>query len=494
MDIQKGLNVVLNDNNNVVIMLALVLPILTGGLKTALAQSQQQEYQPTAESLQSHEVPQWYEDAKLGIFIHWGLYSVPGWAPLTGELGSMDMDVWFKNNPYAEWYLNSMRIDGSPTQKYHNEHYGSDFNYYEFSSDYNKALQKWNPENMAKLFKDVNARYVVLTSKHHDGFLLWPSNILNPYLEFNQRHTERDVVGDLAKAVREQGLRMGLYYSGGIDWSFKPVVIDGMKTFGIATPQSDQYADYVDAHWRELIDEYEPAILWNDINYPEEGEALKIFADYYNEHPDGVVNNRWGRDVHDFTTPEYAQYDQITPEKWESTRGIDYSFGFNRNSTPEQMPTVDELVDMFVDIVSKNGNLLLNVGPRADGSIPELQVERLRGLGSWLDVNGEAIFATRPWVQAQGETVDSLRVRYTSEGNATYAILLDAPSGDNIEIQSLVVEDNTTIQMLGSSEELEWSQQGNNLRINLPDNYESGASAYSFKIFPEPYGMMRKKQ
>ncbi|MDX1636902.1 MAG: alpha-L-fucosidase [Balneolaceae bacterium] len=475
--------------------LFMLLLVLTPITKQALGQHQDQnrEFEPTVQSLQNHEVPEWFEDAKLGIFIHWGLYSVPAWAPLTGELGTMDMDVWFKNNPYAEWYLNSLRIDGSPTQKHHYEHYGKDFNYYDFSTDFNSELKKWDPAEMASLFKEVNARYVVLTSKHHDGYLLWPSNILNPYLPFNQRHTERDVVGELTEAVRDQGLRMGLYYSGGIDWSFKPVVIDGMKMFGISTPESDQYADYVDAHWRELIDKYQPAILWNDINYPDEGEALEIFADYYNEYPDGVINNRWGQDIHDFTTPEYAQYDQITPEKWESTRGIDFSFGYNRNSTPEQMPSVDELVDMFVDIVSKNGNLLLNVGPKADGTIPELQVERLRGLGEWLDVNGEAIFGTRPWVQAQGETAGGNRIRFTQKGNALYATLLDEPAGNEVVIQSLVVEENAEIQLLGHSETVDWEQQDNDLRISLPGNIDTGQPAHSIKITPQAYRLMKSE-
>lgn len=474
----------------------LILLIICFSIKPLIAQENEEKFEATVQSLEKHEIPEWYEDAKLGIFITWGLYSVPGWAPTTGELGSMSMKQFFQSNPYAEWYWNSMRIEGSPTQQYHKENYGRDFDFFDFSSTFNKEIKKWNPENWASLFKDVNARYVVLLTKHHDGFILWPSNILNPYLPYDQQQASRDIAGELTKAVRDQGLRMGLYYSGGIDWSFKPVVIDGTKgteeSLNLAIPNTDQYANYADAHWRELIDRYEPAILWNDIGYPQKGNALEIFAEYYNKNSDVIINNRWSRDVYDITTPEYAQYDEITNQKWESIRGIAFSFGYNRKSTSEHMLSVNELVDMFVDIVSKNGNLLLNVGPKADGTIPEPQVERLRGLGNWLDSNGEAVFGTRPWVKAQAETAENHRVRFTRKNDTVYAILLDKPSRNQVVIKSIVLDEGADIELLGRSGNLNWEQEGNNLKIDLPKNVKE-APAHSFKITPEPYGLLKDK-
>ena len=154
----------------------------------------------------------WYADAKLGIFIHWGLYSVPGWAVLTPEkeLEKLRRKEYLKRNPYAEWYYNTMRLDGSPTQEYHKEHYGADYNYYNFAETFDKEIQKWNPEEMASAFKMAGARYVVLTSKHHEGFTLWPSETPNPTLPKDRQHATRDLVGELTAAVREKGMRMGV--------------------------------------------------------------------------------------------------------------------------------------------------------------------------------------------------------------------------------------------------------------------------------------------
>jgi len=473
-----------------IIVLA-IFGLISMNYEVSLAQDQPQKFEPTEQSLKQHQVPEWYQNAKLGIFIHWGLYSVPAWAPLSGELGTLSREEWFKDNAYAEWYLNTMRIDGSPTQKHHYETYGKDFDYYNFASTFNKEIKKWDPNEMADLFKSVHARYVVLTSKHHEGFLLWPSTMLNPYLPRGERHASRDIVGELTDAVRKDGMRMGIYYSGGIDWSFKPIVIDGSGNWGNVTPNTDQYAHYADAQWRELIKKYKPAILWNDITYPKKGKALAIFAEYYNEVPDGVIDNRWGRDVYDITTPEYKQYDKITPKKWETCRGIDYSFGYNQNSTPDQMLTVNKLVDMFVDIVSKNGNLLLDVGPKADGTIPKLQVERLKGLGKWLDVNGEAIFGTQPWVEAQGETNDDTPVRYTFKDGTLYAILLDKPSSNNLTIRSIVAKPGTDISVLGNDGSVNWKQKGNDISVRLPDLGD--APAYTLKITPQPSALMEKE-
>ncbi len=462
-------------------------------------------FEPTTESLNQHEVPAWFEDAKLGIFIHWGIYSVPGWAPTSaGELGEVPPEEWFANNSYAEWYLNTLRIEGSPTESYHAETYGEDYDYYNFASTFNDEVQTWNPEDMAKLFADVGARYVVLTSKHHDGFTLWPSRSDNPHLANEHESTKRDIVGDLAAAVRKQDLRFGLYYSGGIDWSFRPKVIKSIPDLTDAVPTNETYASYAQAHWRELIERYEPSILWNDIAYPSVERRQQLIADYYNQFPKGVVNNRWSTPdemqngagiqrsgVHaDFTTPEYAQYDEITPKKWEATRGIGHSFGYNRNEGPDEMLTVDELVDSFVDIVSKNGNLLLNVGPKADGTFPQMQVERLQGLGDWLAVNGEAIFGTRPWVEAGDTTAGGIPVRFTRKDNRVYALLLETPSNFEVTLENFHLEEETEVTLLGTDGTLSWSQNGRDLVVELPDTMDD-AVAHTLRIAPMPWRLIQ---
>src|SRR2546421_7490091 len=144
-------------------------------------------YEPTLESLNRHPVPQWYADAKLGIFIHWGLYSVPGWAPLVHPEHDFTSPDYITHNPYAEWYLNSMRLDGAPTQAYHREHYGADYDYYNFASTFDREIQKWNSDAMAKILHDVGAKHVVLTTKHHDGFTPWPSSTANPKLPSDRK-------------------------------------------------------------------------------------------------------------------------------------------------------------------------------------------------------------------------------------------------------------------------------------------------------------------
>jgi alpha-L-fucosidase len=453
------------------------------------AQNRPKKYKPTVQSLEKHKVPKWYNNAKLGIFIHWGLYSVPGWAPV-----NIPKHHGFKYNPYAEWFLNTSRIKGSPTQIYKDKTYGKNFDYYSFAKTFDKEIKKWNPQKWADLFKSVHARYVVLTTKHHEGFLLWPSAFIDPYLPKGERHASRDIVGELTKAVRKDGMKMGYYYSGGFDWSFKPMVIHNARTFRLATPETKQYCNYATGQWMELINKYHPAILWNDIRWPKKCDAYNIFAHYYNTVPDGVINNRWGhwsRDIHDFTTPEYTEYDSITTKKWEATRGIALSFGYNRNSTAKQMLSVNQLVDMFVDIVSKNGNLLLDVGPEADGTIPKLQKERLKGLGKWLDTNGEAIFGTRPWLKAQTKTTSGIPIRFTFKRPKLYAILLEKPHHNKITIPKLVVEKGTVLRLLGSKGNLNWHNTSKGVEIILPGNIKD-ESAYSIVFSKQPILMMKK--
>ncbi len=471
-------------------IVAALLALAACGGTPAPAPQETGHYEPTWESLDKHQAPEWFNDAKFGIFVHWGLYSVPAWATPLGELHKVDWNVWFKNNPYAEWYLNTLRIDGSPTQQHHFKTYGKDFAYLDFIPMFNKAIEKWDPDTMAALFEDVGARYVVLTSKHHDGFTLWPSSVVNPHRKPDQQHASRDIVGDLTQAVRVHHMRMGLYYSGGLDWSFTEQPITTRDQVATTVLHTNEYARYADAQWRELIDRYQPTILWNDIAYPMQGDLVHILADYYNRFPDGVINNRFGTRLPDspkrhwdFTTPEYQKMDKITAEKWETCRGLGYSFGYNQEEGPEQTISENDLVHLLVDIVSKNGNLLLNVGPEADGTIPQIQAERLRALGSWLRANGEAIYGTRPWERADGKTADGIDVRFTRKGEAVYAILLAKPGAGEVTIESVPVPQGASVTLLGHDGALEHHGESGNLTVTLPAGLED-SPAYTLKIAP----------
>ena len=481
-------------------------------------------YEPKIKSIRKHQVPDWFHDAKFGIFIHWSLSSVPAFAA-TGQGDLSDIQekqgpgAQFANNPYAEWYLNSLRLEGTPTQKYHRKMYGDDFLYDDFVPMFNKEIKKWDPKEWADTFKKAGAKYVVLVTKHHDGFLLWPSKYPNPNKK--DYHATRDVVGELTKAVKDKGLKMGFYYSGALDWSFNENPIISIVSLLDNGPTDPEYAEYVDNHWRELIDKYEPIILWNDIGYPPKGKLYELFAYFYNRFPDGVVNDRWMRipkfartilkfkpitllvewivkkmtskegaampepKFCDFQTPEYARFNETREKKWETTRGIGHSFGYNQFEPEDQYLTLEELIHMFVDVVSKNGNLLLNVGPMTDGRIPEIQKKLILDFGQWLEVNGEAIYGTRPWIRAEGKALNDVGVRYTQKKDALYAIVLGKSKGKVISINNLVVEEKSTIKILGIDGDLKWEQQGDILKISvtakLPD-----AHAFSLKISPKP--------
>jgi alpha-L-fucosidase len=440
-----------------------------------------ERYDPTIESLNRHALPQWYADGKLGIFVHWGLYSVPGWAPTVHSEHDFTSQDYITHNPYAEWYLNSMRLDGSPTQAYHKEHYGANYDYYNFAPIFDREIQKWNPDTWAKVFRDAGAKYVVLTTKHHDGFTLWPSSTPNPSLPADRQHAGRDLVGELTKAVNQQGLRMGLYYSGGYDWTFVPGPIRVSADYEKVKPQTETYGKYADAQVRELIARYKPAVLWNDIDYPKSGHPLEIMAEYYQAVPDGVVDDRFGVKHSDFISPEYQTLDKINPKKWEECRGLGRSFGYNRAEGEAETIKPAELIFLLVDIVSKNGNLLLDVGPEADGTIPEVQMNRLKALGAWLQVNGEAIYGTHPWKRAAGETTEGIPVRFTKRDTATYAILLGEPTKDTVTFKSISVKSGAKVRLVGSKDAITWSQEGNDLRVTLPHPL-SGHYAYAFSI------------
>jgi len=427
-------------------------------------------FAPTLESLAGHRVPAWYDDAKFGIFIHWGLFSVPAFAARAESVAAAFRDHYDRAitlTPYTEWYWNAIRVPESESARHHREVW-HDAPYENFREPFLNSLKLWDPEGWADLFADAGARYVVLVAKHHDGFCLWPSAAANPH----QRDwaSPRDIAGELAAAVRARGLKFGVYYSGGIDWTFNRAPLRTLGEFLGSTPGGD-YPAYAEAQMRELMARYDPDILWNDISWPSPpGPLMRLFADYYNARQDGVVNDRWmpltlrmrllrwkfvqrlldaaiekrlkkgegGNGIvppppphYDFRTPEYTTFDSIQSRKWETTRGMSASFGFNRRDTDADYQSVEELVRGFIDAVAKNGNLLLNVGPRGvDAQIPPEQIARLKGFGQWLRANAEAVYGTRPWTRAEGRTDQGGEVRFVSKNGAVYAHVWPTPSGD----------------------------------------------------------------
>ena len=441
------------------------------------------KYEPTLASLDSHPLPQWYAGAKLGIFIHWGLYSVPGWAPLSHPDHDFTSADYIKYNPYAEWYLNVMRVPGSPTQAYQREHYGANSSYYDFAPIFNRESKKWNPDKWADTFRDAGARYVVLTTKHHEGFTLWPSTTVNPNpsIPQNERHAERDIVGDLTAAVRKDGLKMGLYYSGGYDWTFNSGPIETAQDYLEVRPESQAYGDYAFAQIHELIDRYHPAVLWNDIDWPKTGRPMQVEADYYNAVPDGVVDDRLGIKHADFVSPEYQNVEKISEKKWEECRGLGRSFGYNRAEGEAETIAPAALIAMLVDIVSKNGNLLLDVGPEADGTIPPVQMERLKALGAWLKQNGDAIYDTTPWERAVGKTAEGDDLRFTRKGSDLYATILGAPKARTATIVGVAARPGMQVTILGDGKPLETKAADGNLQVTLPEHLP-GNYAYVLKL------------
>ncbi len=440
-------------------------------------------YEPTIESLDKHPLPEWYAGAKLGIFIHWGLYSVPGWAPLNHPNHDFESVDYIRYNPYAEWYLNSMRVPGSPTQAYHREHFGADTGYYDFAPIFNREVTKWDPSKMAAVFREAGARYVVLTSKHHEGFTLWPSRVPNPSpnLKSSQLHAERDIVGELTAAVEKQGMKMGLYYSGGYDWTFNTGPIEISSDYESVKPETEAYGKYAFAQIHELIDRYHPAVLWNDIDWPKTGNALQVEADYYNAVPDGVIDDRLGISHSDFISPEYQKLDKINPKKWEECRGLGRSFGYNRAEGEAETIAPAELIALLVDIVSKNGNLLLDVGPEADGTIPPVQMERLLALGAWLKQNGEAIFETTPWTVATGMSTEGDDLRFTRKGDDLYVTVLGRPKGTTLTIEGIAAGGGTVTLLGDPGAPLKTHAQEGKLQIVLPARLK-GDYAYSIKL------------
>lgn len=464
--------------------------------KTEAASPSPAKYEPTWESLKQYEVPAWFEDDKFGIFIHWGVYAVPA-------AGS-------------EWYPRNMYRKGESMYKHHKQVWGdqSEFGYKDFVPMF--KAERWNPDDWAELFKKSGARFVVPVAEHHDGFAMYDS----AHTKWNsvKMGPKRDIVGELAEAVRKRGMKLGASSHYAFNWRYyaKSDEFDTSdaryfdlygKNLDPDAPASEEFLEHWYARTVDIVDKYQPDILWFDFGFSGaefEPYRKKIGAYYYNK---GL---EWGKGVvlqyKDVAYPygtavldlERGKLGEIRDMVWQTDTSISYdSWGYIEN---DKFKSVDKLVDDLVDIVSKNGCLLLNVGPKADGTIPAEAKDIFLGIGKWLGVNGEAIYGTRPWlVYGEGpteaesgsftddakEAFTSEDIRFTRKDDTLYAICLDWPQ-DKVLIRSLGKRAQpglkiSNVSMVGSGERLKWSQDTDALVISAPKK-KPCKNAFAFKM------------
>jgi alpha-L-fucosidase len=450
---------------------------------------------PEWDSLATFEVPAWYQDAKFGIFIHWGVYSVPA----------------FGN----EWYPRNMYKAGSKENLHHLQTYGplSRFGYKDFIPMF--TAQRFDARRWATLFKAAGARYVVPVAEHHDGFPMYDY----PFTEWSavRMGPRRDVMGELAQAVRAEGMVFGasshrienwFFYGEGrrtesdvSDDSFRGLygpAADREASEKGATPPTQEFLDDWLARSAELVDRYQPQLVWFDwwIAQPPVHASLKAFAAFYYNR-----GKQWGKgvainykkhggesfpDTAGVLDIERGQLATIRPLFWQTDTAVSKtSWGYVRN---HEYKTVDSIVDDLVDIVSKNGSLLLNIGPRPDGTIPEAEETMLREIGGWLSVNGEAIYGARtfgvfgegPTAVVEGPFADDKRqpftsedVRFTARDGRVYAIVLAWPANGRLSIRSLargsahLAQPIRTVELLGSALTPKWTQDASGLQVEL---------------------------
>ena len=338
-----------------------------------------QEVQPSWQSINERGYPQWFSDAKLGIFIHWGVYSVPAYAGIEG---------------YGEWYYRGLMVGDTVRINFQNKTYGEGITYRDFDKLFKAEL--WNPYEWAEIFKQSGAKYVLLVTKHHDGYCLWDSKY-QPNWNSVVGGPKRNIVSELTEAVRKSGMKMGFYYSL-TEWT-------NPKHIWMQDPD-DSIGNYVETYmipqFKELVERYKPSVIFTDgewNNKASDFKAEELISWYYNTVGDeAIVNDRWGGGTeHGFRTPEYSSGIMQTDRPWAECRGIGRSFAYNRREPLSNYLTSKELIQHFCKLVAAGGGMTLNVGPTADGKIPLLQQERLKDLGDWLKINGEAIYETRPF-------------------------------------------------------------------------------------------------
>lgn len=455
------------------------------------------------DSLEAYQVPDWYQDGKFGIFIHWGVYAVPA----------------FGN----EWYPRNMYLQSSREYQHHLATYGPhrQFGYKDFIPLF--KAEQYDPQAWARLFKEAGARFVVPVAEHHDGFQMYASDLSR--WNAAQMGPKRDLIGELAEAVREEGMVFGVSSHRAEHWWF----MGGGREFD-SDVQDPQYEDFYGParHPRpheqylanspdqafledwllrccELVEKYQPQLFWFDwwiMNLAFKPYLKKFAAYYYNMAASwgkGVaINHKYdafpaGTAVFDI---ERGQVRSIRGLFWQNDTSVSKnSWGYIQDHDYKE---ANDIVCDLIDVVSKNGALLLNVGPRADGTIPEPEVEILRQIGGWLQVHGEAIYGTRPWIThgegptqvLEGAFTDTRRARFTSadirfttRGNTLYAHVLDWPADGQVVVHSLGTQAATRpprigqVELLGSPQPVTWHQEQDGLRVDV-----SGRPATGFPL------------
>lgn len=423
------------------------------------------KYEANWKSLDTRPIPAWFDEGKLGIFMHWGLYSVPAFARRRHTVEQT-------GSAYAEWYgFYARQDDGNAVRAFHDATYQGR-KYEDFADAFRAEL--FDADRVMELIKASGAKHYVLTSKHHDGFCLWPSKFAWNWNSVDVG-PHRDIVGEFRSAARRHGIRQGLYYSL-FEWS--------NPYYDAQSGGRGDYEKYVDTHMlpqlRELICEYEPEALFTDGEWmltSDKWRSEEFLQWLFNEssvRDTIVINDRWGGDTRSrhggYYTSEYGEVtegvvlDLNNHHKWEECRGISNSFGYNRNEELSDYLGARELIHMFIDIVSRGGNLCLNIGPSADGRIPVIMEERLRQLGEFLRVNGEAIYSTKPHrIYSESD------VRYTARDGKIYAIILGWPGRERVLKGVAPASGAVTARLLGVNAAVGASICDGGVKLKFPE-------------------------
>lgn len=444
-----------------------------------------QKYEACWDSLDKRGVPEWFRKAKLGIFIHWGIYSVPAYAPKRKEVDT-------SGGAYSEWYGWQVPHKNELYYRFHKNTYGESFGYKDFVSQWKAEL--FDPVEWAKLFKFSGAKYVITTSKHHDAFCLWPS-----YYSMNWNSVDvgpkRNLLKEIDDAVRAEGLISGLYYSL-LEWDH-PVMFPDAEKADISRLAKEKLIPQM----KELIEEFKPKILYTDGEWSYHSslwhseEFLQWLFNESSVRDEIVINDRWGSDTRaqhgGYISSEYGEVNSPTISEenakkrmnvavWEELRSIGASFGYNRNERLSDYLSEKEMIYLLVDTVCKGGNLCLNVGPNADGTISPLVEERLRQLGEWMHVNGEAVYESeKANVNLLPEGVGATKV-----GETIYLFFKKYPKG-KVCLKDVAFKNKKEAVLLGKHEKLPLKQE-NDYKYFEPTPYSLddilSRNVYVFKI------------